>query len=71
MSTVQEITEAIEQLDVKEQAKLLRELPSHLKFSLDDISRLKLAESAFDFWDNPDDAEYDKLDGNRQPGYMG
>ncbi len=61
MSTLQEITEAIEQLDVKAQFKLLQELPRHLKISTDDLAWSKLAESAFDFWDNPDDAIYDDL----------
>jgi hypothetical protein len=61
MSTVEEIEKAIERLDVKDQIKLLRELPAHLKISPDDVAWLKLAESAFDFWDNPDDAIYDKL----------
>ncbi len=61
MSTVQEITDAIERLDVKEQVRLLEELPAHLKISPDDVAGLKLAESAFDFWDNLDDAASDKL----------
>lgn len=61
MSTVQEITEAIEQLDVKQQVRLVEELPRHLKFSPEDIAWSRLAEPAFDFWNNPDDAIYDKL----------
>ena len=61
MSTVEEISKAIERLDVKEQAKLLQELPDHLKIRPDDVAWLKLAEPAFDFWDNPDDAAYDRL----------
>ncbi len=36
MSTVAEISEAIEKLDVKEQVELLRTLPQHLKISPDD-----------------------------------
>ena len=61
MSTVQEIAEAIEQLPVKEQMQLLNELPRHLKISADDAAWPKLAEPAFAFWDNPDDAIYDTL----------
>ena len=61
MSRVEEITEAIERLDVKEQAKLLQQLPEHLKIKPDDVAWLKLAEPAFAFWDNPDDAAYDNL----------
>jgi hypothetical protein len=56
MSTVQEINEAIEKLDVREQVKLLQEMPQHLKISLDDIAWPRLAEPAFDFWNNPEDA---------------
>jgi hypothetical protein len=61
MSTPQEIVEAIEKLDMKQQVQLLEELPSHLKFSLDDIAWARVAESAFDFWNNPEDAIYDRL----------
>ena len=61
MSTVLEITDAIQRLDVKEQAALLRELPRHLKISPEDLAWAKVAEGAFDFWDNPEDAIYDKL----------
>jgi hypothetical protein len=61
MSTVDEISEAIEKLDVKDQVKLLQALPQHLKISPDDLAWPKLAEPAFAFWDNPEDAIYDKL----------
>jgi hypothetical protein len=61
MSTVQEITEAIERLDMKGQVQLVEELPRHLKFSLDDMAWTRLAESAFDFWNNQEDAIYDQL----------
>jgi hypothetical protein len=61
MSTVDEISEAIEKLDVKDQVKLLQILPQHLKISPDDLAWPKLAEPTFAFWDNPEDAIYDKL----------
>jgi hypothetical protein len=61
MSTVEEIQVAIERLDVKEQVRLLQQLPSHLKISVEDLAALKLAETAFEFWDNSDDAAYDAL----------
>jgi len=61
MSTLQEIGEAIEKLDVKKQVKLLEELPSHLKISPDDIAWSRLAEPSFKFWNNPEDAIYDDL----------
>ena len=46
---------------MKGQVQLLRELPAHLKIAPDDVAWLKLAEPAFAFWDNPDDAAYDAL----------
>lgn len=61
MSSVQEIEDAIERLDVKQQMQLLHALPSKLKISPEDLAALMNAESAFTFWDNPDDAAYDKL----------
>lgn len=61
MSTVAEINEAIEKLDVPEQIRLLQDLPQHLKIHADDFAWPKLAESSFSFWDNPEDAIYDQL----------
>jgi hypothetical protein len=61
MSTVAEISEAIEKLDLKEQVKLLQTLPQHLKITPDDLAWSRLAEPAFEFWNNPEDAIYDEL----------
>ena len=61
MSTVREISEAIAHLDVREQIRLLEDLPAHLKIQPDDVAWLKAAEPAFEFWNNPEDAIYDKL----------
>ena len=61
MSTVAEISEAIGKLDVKEQIKLLQLLPQRLKISPDDLAWSRLAEPAFEFWNNPEDAIYDEL----------
>ena len=61
MRSVQEIEEAIERLDVPQQVQLLRELPARLKTTPDDVAALRNTESAFGFWDNPDDAGCDKL----------
>jgi hypothetical protein len=61
MSTIQEIGEAIEQLDVRDQVQLLRDLPAHLKIQPDDVAWLKAAEPRFEFWNNPEDAIYDQL----------
>ena len=60
MSTVQEIGEAIEHLNVRDQIRLLHDLPAHLKIP-DDVAWLKAAESTFEFWNNPEDAIYDQL----------
>jgi hypothetical protein len=61
MSTVLEISEAIEKLGVKEQIELLEVLPEHLKISADALAWARLAEPAFEFWNNPEDAIYDTL----------
>jgi hypothetical protein len=61
MSTAVEISAAIDKLDVKEQVELLRILPQHLKISVDDLAWTRLAEPAFKYWNNPEDAIYDQL----------
>jgi hypothetical protein len=61
VSTLQEIAEAIEKLDMKQQVQLLEDLPRHLKFAPDDIAWSRLGESAFEFWNNSEDAIYDQL----------
>ena len=61
VSTVQEISQAIEHLDVRDQMRLLHDLPTHLKIQPDDVAWLKVAEPAFEFWNNPEDAIYDEL----------
>ncbi len=61
MSTVAEITYAIEKLDVKDQVRLLQELPNHLKISPEDAAWTRLAEPSFGFWENREDAIYDQL----------
>ena len=61
MSSVEEIEKAIERLDVREQIRLVRDLSAHLKFSPEDMATWRVAESAFQFWENPDDAVYDDL----------
>ena len=61
VSTVQEISQAIEHLDVRDQMRLLQDLPAHLKIQPDDVAWLKAAEPAFEFWNNPEDAIYDEL----------
>ena len=60
-STVQEISEAIEHLNVRDQIRLLHDLPAHLKIQPDDVAWLKAAEPAFEFCNNPEDAIYDEV----------
>lgn len=50
-----------ERLEVRDQVRLLRDLPAHLKIQPDDVAWLKAAEPAFEFWNNPEDAIYDQL----------
>jgi hypothetical protein len=61
VSRVQEISKAIEHLNVRDQMRLLRDLPAHLKIQQDDFAWLKAAEPTFEFWNNPEDAIYDEL----------
>jgi hypothetical protein len=61
VSSVEEIVRAIERLDVREQLRLLLDLPAHLKISSEDVAAWRNTESAFTFWDNPDDAIYDDV----------
>jgi Flp pilus assembly CpaE family ATPase len=61
MSTVQEISQAIERLDVRDQMRLLHDLPAHLKIQPDDVGWLKATEPTFEFWNNSEDAIYDQL----------
>jgi hypothetical protein len=61
MSTVQEIGEAIEHLNVRDQIRLLNDLPAHLKIQPDDVGWLKATEPTFEFWNNSEDAIYDQL----------
>ena len=59
--SLQEVERAIEQFAPDEQRRLLAELPQLLKIPQMDVALMKLAEPAFRFWDNPDDAIYDTL----------
>jgi hypothetical protein len=59
--SIEEVEQAIAQFPHEEQRRLLAELPGLLKFSPADFAYLKLAESSFHFWENPDDAIYDTL----------
>ena len=59
--SIKEVKQAIRSFKVKDQRKLLKDLPKLLKISASDLALLKAAESAFGFWENPEDQVYDKL----------
>jgi hypothetical protein len=59
--SVDEILEAIRDLPPEAQREILTRLPSVLALSRDDLACFRLAEPAFQFWDNPEDAVYDAL----------
>jgi hypothetical protein len=58
--TLESIEKAVKKLKPEEQKKFLRDLPA-LIFDQEDLLWLKAAEKSFAFWDNPEDAVYDKL----------
>lgn len=55
------IFEEIKGLSKDEQKELLSLLPEVLTLGPEDLLWARLAESAFTFWDNPEDAIYDGL----------
>jgi hypothetical protein len=59
--TLKDVKQAISQFSPEEQAQLLRDLPKLLAISRSELAMLDLAESAFDFWNNPQDAAYDAI----------
>lgn len=59
--SLDEIENAIKELDRSSQQRLLRDLPRLLDIEPESIGLLKVAEPAFAFWDNSDDAVYDNL----------
>jgi hypothetical protein len=59
--SIKQIEEVIREAEPEEQQQILARLPRALHISLSDLALLKLSEGSFDFWNNPDDAVYDKL----------
>ena len=59
--SLKQIEEAIEHAPAVDQQRLLKDLPRLLHIPPNEFSLLKNAEPSFDFWNNPDDAQYDKL----------
>ncbi len=61
LPTTDSTSQRRERLDAPDQVQLLKELPAHLKIQPDDLAWLKAAEPAFEFWNNPEDGDYDRL----------
>lgn len=59
--TLKAVERAVRSLKPEEQRKLLSDLASLLHLSREDMLRLKAAERSFSFWNNPQDAIYDRL----------
>lgn len=59
--SVDEVANAVRQLNLSERQQLLTHLLKSLPPDIEELAWLKLSESAFDFWDNEEDAIYDQL----------
>jgi len=59
--SLEDVKVAINKLDKQSQQKLLQDLPKLLGISSDAAGWLKAAASSFEFWDNKEDAVYDRL----------
>lgn len=59
--SVEKILGAVRDLPPEAQHEVLTRLPSVLSVDLEEPAWLRLAEMAFEFWDNPEDAVYDAL----------
>jgi len=59
--TLKTLEKAVQKLKPEEQRRFLRDLPSLIRLSKEDMARLKAAEKSFSFWNNTEDAIYDKL----------
>lgn len=60
-ASFERILEEIVALPARDKARLLRRLREVLSLDSDDWARLKLAEAAFNFWDNESNADYDHV----------
>ena len=58
---IDKIFDEIKSLSQEEQREFLTLLPKALTVTPEDLLWVRLAESAFAFWDNPDDQIYDDL----------
>jgi len=58
---VRQVVQIIREFESQERGQFLYLLPTLLNISSEGYGWLKMAESAFEFWDNEDDAIYDRL----------
>ena len=58
---IDKIFDEIKSLSQEEQREFLTLLPKALTVTPEDLLWVRLAESAFALWDNPDDQIYDEL----------
>ncbi|RLC98063.1 MAG: hypothetical protein DRI77_05915 [Chloroflexi bacterium] len=58
---VRQVVQIIQEFKFQERDQFFRLLPTLLNISSEDYGWLKIAESAFEFWDNEEDAIYDQL----------
>jgi hypothetical protein len=59
--SIEHIEKAILEASPKEQQRLLNDLPRLLRIPTAQMGLLKIAESSFEFWNNPDDSCYDAI----------
>ena len=59
--SLDEIENAIKELDGPSQQQLLKDLPRLLEIEPESIAFLKAAETTFAFWENSEDSVYDNL----------
>jgi acyl-CoA reductase-like NAD-dependent aldehyde dehydrogenase len=59
--TLKTLEKGIRELKPEEQRKFLRDLPALIRLRKEDMARLKVAETSFAFWNNPQDSIYDSL----------
>ena len=60
-SPLDEIERALAGADLETQKRFLSHLPRLLKLSPAELGFLRAAESAFEFWNHPEDEVYDRL----------
>ena len=59
--SLDQLEATISRAPVEQQRAFLAHLPQLLRLPAADLGFLKAAEQSFTFWDNPDDAIYDRL----------